>query len=63
MAGPADGRIAGFKLLDTGTLVDFDIVDTKVEDSAGGDEAVVHIELQLAGDEETGETDVDHNRC
>jgi len=59
MAGPGDGRIAGYKLLESGTLVDFDILETKVEDSAGGDEAVVTIQLQMAGDEEMGESDAE----
>ena len=59
MTGPGDGRMAGYKLIESGRLVDFDILDTKVEDSAGGDEAIVTIELQLAGDEEMGESDAE----
>ncbi len=44
MSGP-DERVAGYKLISTGTLVNFDIVGTKVEETEGG--VVVQIELAL----------------
>lgn len=40
-----DERIAGYKLIEAGTLVNFDILDTKVEETGGG--VVVDIELAL----------------
>jgi hypothetical protein len=42
-------RPAGFKLVETGTLVEFEIVDTKVEPSPDGETSFVQVELQLGG--------------
>ena len=40
-------RQAGYQLLESGTHVNFDIVDTKAEPSPGDDETVVKIDLHL----------------
>ena len=53
-------RQAGYQLLESGTLVNFDIVDTKVEPSPGGDETVVKIDLHLGEVEEEGDRTDDH---
>jgi len=50
-----DDRIAGYKLIESGTLVNFDIVDTQIDETPGGDEAAVRIELHLG--EVEGEDD------
>ena len=42
-------RPAGYKLIDTGTLVEFEIVDTKVEPAPDGETSFVRIALQLGG--------------
>lgn len=39
--------IAGYKLIETGSLVNFDIVETNIDESAGGDEAIVKIDMLL----------------
>jgi hypothetical protein len=54
-------RLAGHKLLETGTLVEFDIVETKIEESPGGDETIVRIDLLLGEQEEDDdERSADH---
>ncbi len=40
-------RIAGYKLLETGSLVNFDILETDIQPAPGGDETVVRIEMHL----------------
>jgi len=42
-------RPAGYKLIETGALVEFEIVDTKVEPAADGETSFVRIALQLGG--------------
>jgi hypothetical protein len=42
-------RPAGYKLIETGTLVEFEIVDTKVEPAPDGETSFVRIALQLGG--------------
>lgn len=42
-------RAAGFKLIETGTLVEFETINTKVEPSPDGETSFVHVELQLGG--------------
>jgi hypothetical protein len=55
MASP--DRQAGFKLIETGTLVEFETINTKVEPAPDGKTSFVHVELQLGGSEdEDGET-------
>ena len=54
-------RLAGYKLLETGTLVEFDVVETKIEESPGGEETVVRIDLLLGEQEEDDdERSLDH---
>ena len=48
---PSPDRPAGYKLIETGTLVEFEIVDTKVESSPDGETSFVRIALQLGGSE------------
>jgi len=43
------------KLIQTALAVSFEVVDQKIEESAGGDEALVEIALQLGETEEDGE--------
>lgn len=54
MIPTASDRFAGHKLIEKGTLVSFDIVETQIEPSPGGEEMVVRIELQL-GEVEDGD--------
>jgi hypothetical protein len=42
-------RPAGYKLIETGTLVEFEIVDTKIEPVPDGETSFVRIALQLGG--------------
>jgi hypothetical protein len=42
-------RPAGYKLIETGALVEFEIVDTKVEPAPDGETSFVRIALQLGG--------------
>jgi hypothetical protein len=46
---PSPYRPVGYKLIETGTLVEFEIVDTKVEPAPDGETSFVRIELQLGG--------------
>jgi len=54
-------RTAAFKLIETGSLVNFDIVNTAIDESPGQDESVVRIDILLGeveedqGDLEEGE--------
>lgn len=41
------GRYAAYSLMETGTLVMFDVVEQHVEPSADGDETLVRVELQM----------------
>ena len=45
-------RMAGYQLIKTGSLVNFDVVNTAVDESAGGDETLVRIDLLLGEVEE-----------
>jgi len=49
--------ITGYKLIQTGTLVNFDILETTIDESAGGDEALVRIDL-LLGEVEDDQDDL-----
>lgn len=40
-------RLAGYKLIEEGLLVNFDIVETKVDESVSRNEAIVRIDLHL----------------
>ncbi len=53
-------RLAGYKLLETGALVVFDVGDTQVESSPAGDMAFVRIDLRLGEALEDGERSTDH---
>ena len=55
-----DDRIAGYKLIESGTLVNFDILSTQIDESPGGDEAIVRIELHLGEVEEDDYRTEDH---
>lgn len=58
MIPPAlEERLAGYKLIEKGTLVSFDIVETQIEPSPGDEEMVVRIELQLGEVEDGDEQD------
>lgn len=50
--------ITEYKLIHTGTLVNFDIVETTIDESAGGDEALVGIDL-LLGEVEDNQDDLE----
>lgn len=52
-------RAAGYKLLETGALVAFDVVDTHIENPPGGG-TVVRLDLQLGEIDEDGERTEDH---
>ena len=54
-------RIAGFKLLETGSLVNFDILETDIQPSVGGDETLVRIEMHL-GEVEDLDGDAEQSR-
>lgn len=56
----ASDRLAGYKLLETGALVRFDVVDTRIETSPGSDMVFVRIDLRLGEEEEDGERSDDH---
>ena len=53
-------RLAGYKLLETGSLVTFDVLDTQVETSPGGDMVSVRIDIRLGEEEEDGGRSDDH---
>lgn len=53
------GRMAAFKLIETGTLVFFDIVERHVEPSADREETLVRVELQMRDHEDGEEPDED----
>lgn len=44
-------RIAGYKLIETGTLLEFEIKNSKIEPSLDGETSFVHIDIQLGGPE------------
>ncbi len=48
---PTEDRSVSYKLIHTGTLVEFEIVDTVVRPAPDGESAAVRIELQLGGGE------------
>lgn len=43
--------IACYKLIETGTLVEFEVTNTKVDPSPDGETSFVHIAIQLGGPE------------
>ena len=48
----ASDRLAGYKLIEQGTLVHFDIADTQTGASADGDEMLARIDMHLGEEEE-----------
>ena len=50
-------RMAGYRLIETGTLVHFDVVKTHVERPEALDETIVRIEMQLGELEDDERTD------
>lgn len=44
-------RSVGHKLLETGTLVEFEVKNTNIEPALDGETSFVHIDIQLGGDE------------
>ncbi len=59
MSGSSD-RLAGYKLLETGALVRFDVMGTRIEPSPGGDMVFVRIDLRLGEEGADGERSEDH---
>ena len=57
---PRLDKATGFKLIETGTLVDFDILSTDIQPSPDGEETAVRIELQLGEEGEDGDRTEDH---
>ena len=53
-------RFGGHTLLKTGALVTFEVVDTRIETSPGGDMVFVRIDLRLGEEGEDGERSEDH---
>ena len=51
-------RRAGLQLLETGVLVDFQVLDTRVEPSPDEENLAVRLELLLAGEEEDDPADI-----
>ena len=51
MIHPDSDRVAGYKLLKTAVLVDFEVVKTEVSPAPSRD-IVTHVELQLANDDD-----------
>lgn len=51
---------AGYKLIEQGSLVNFDIIETSIDESARGDEAIVRIDLRLGEQEDEGDWSDDH---
>ena len=60
MTANMNERLAGYKLIQSGSLVNFDIIETKVDESVGGDEAIVRIDLHLGEEEEGDYRSEDH---
>jgi hypothetical protein len=52
--------LAGYNLIKQGALVNFDIVETKVDESVGRDEAIVRIDLHLGEMEDEEYRSEDH---
>lgn len=44
MPPPSEDRSAGVKLIESGTLVDFDVLSTAIDEALGGEETLVTIE-------------------
>ena len=53
---PTSDRLAGYKLIHTATLVEFEVVETKVQPSPDGESSHVQVEIQFGGPED-GEGD------
>jgi len=49
-----DDRLAGYKLIEVGSLVNFDIVETKVDEAVRGDESLVEVNMLLGEVEDQG---------
>lgn len=43
--------VLGYELIKDGTIVEFETIETEIEDTADGEEKLVRVELQLGGDE------------
>ncbi|MCC7381753.1 MAG: hypothetical protein IT384_07975 [Deltaproteobacteria bacterium] len=56
---PSSDRSAAYELLNNGTLLLFDVIDTSVEESVGGDEALVEIQIQLRDEDDEDREDGD----
>ena len=50
-----DEHAAGLKLIEQGSLVAFDLVNTTIDESVGGDETIVRIDLTLGELEDDGD--------
>jgi hypothetical protein len=48
MIPTASEHLAGYKLIEKGTLVSFDLVETQIEPSPGGEEMVVRMTADMA---------------
>ena len=57
---PHPERLAGHKLVESGTLVQFEVTGTSIDESVGGDEVLVRIDLQLGVEDEHGDRTDDH---
>ena len=53
-------RLAGYKLIESGSLVAFDITETQIEPSPNGEDISVQIELHLGEQEEEDYRSDDH---
>lgn len=53
-----DEQRAGIQLLETGVLVDFQVLDTHIEPSPDGENLAVRVELVCAGEEEDDPSDI-----
>jgi len=53
----SDERRAGIALIEQGSLVTFDVVETSVDDAVGGEERLVRIELALGEVEDEADED------
>ena len=51
MIHPHSDRVAGYKLLENATLVNFEVIKSEVSPAPSGD-IVTHVEIQLAKDED-----------
>ena len=52
-------RTTGYRLLETGTLTEFRVAKTEIQEGPDAAEFSVHIDLEFPPDPETEETDLD----